>query len=124
MDDNNQRLAKLLSKYDNSDWMYNKHCPSCNKFLYPDELSTSRCKRCRSKLDNALKHPLPFCTSASAIEKLIVWANKNDHTDLLNTINNIIRAWMLIDNSHHYKQEIVLSAISYLLNTQLIKNKK
>lgn len=71
----NEELAVLILKADPDAraWVYNRYCGYCARFLYPEDVARGRCKKCNTKTDNAIGRPLPFLTSGTAIEKLIIW---------------------------------------------------
>jgi hypothetical protein len=118
MEYNNEALAEAIVKSDpTAEWVYNKYCPYCGKFLYPEE--TSNCKKCKSPADKPVKRVIPFLTSAVAIEKLLLWVrdNKKD-TQLLENVVSIIGTWTQSRRSAEtYKLEIVIACVNALLDT-------
>jgi len=120
MEYNNDRLAGIIISIDPSaDWVYNKYCGFCGKFLYPEEVN-SRCKKCKTLVTSSdhpiVKRPIPFLSSATAIEKLIVWMRNHAHKSLLDKIADIIRVWIRSNRSPEtYRLEIVIACVNALL---------
>jgi len=111
----NEALAIAICKRDpDADkWAYNKHCSYCGKFLYPEERD-SKCKKCGVKANNAIARAIPFLTSATAIEKLIIWIKDRDG-NLINRISSIMSDWMLSPhNPESYKLKIVIECVDAL----------
>lgn len=71
----NENLAQLIIKHDYtaSSWVFNYYCSNCARFLYQDDLASGICKKCKTKTETPVGHPIPFTTSATALEKLIIW---------------------------------------------------
>jgi len=123
MEYTNETLAELIIKFDNKseEWVYNRHCEYCGKFLYPEE--TKHCKKCKTTIKNPVKRAIPFLNSATAIEKLILWVRRSDQhiypfppKQLLSKILNIINDWAASNRSADaYKLEIVIACVNMLL---------
>lgn len=58
-------------------WIYNRYCGCCAKYLYPEELELGCCKKCKAGIDISIDRPIPFSSSGTAIEKLLVWARSH-----------------------------------------------
>jgi len=67
----NEQIAELVKRKDQrAEWVYNQYCGFCARFIYPGD---SKCKKCGTQPIVAVKRPLPFDTSATALYKLIGW---------------------------------------------------
>lgn len=115
MEYNNETLAELVIKHDPAaeKWVFNRHCSFCGKFLYPEEIT--KCKKCKKSVKESLKRPIPFLTSASAVEKLIVWVRNNQFTELRDQIADIINKWMnSTRTADTYRLEIIIACVNVL----------
>lgn len=115
---NNETLAELICQVDqNGDWVYNEYCSYCGRYLYIEE--SVECKKCHTSVKSAIKRPLPFMTSGTAIEKLLLWvrnkyiANRDDCDKqkvlgkLLQEIQGYFESWMSSDlETYDYHQAI------------------
>ena len=74
-----EELAALILKSDStaSNWVYNRYCGCCAKYLYPEELEQGCCKKCKAGVDISIDRPIPFSSSGTAIEKLLLWARSH-----------------------------------------------
>jgi hypothetical protein len=68
--DNAAIAAKILSFDPKAQWVYNRFCRTCARHIYPNDII---CKKCKTSVADCIKHPLPFLTSATAIEKVVLW---------------------------------------------------
>ena len=114
MEYTNDSLAELISSLDPSaEWAFNKHCQYCGRFLYPEE--TVACKKCGTAIKSPVTRPLPFLTSATAIEKLLLWLRGFDRPTLKRCAE-IITLWAESDRSaDSYRLEIVIACVNALL---------
>lgn len=115
MEYTDETLAGLIENIDpGAGWVYNRHCEYCGKFLYPEE--TTRCKKCHTPTDNALRRPIPFLQSATAIEKLILWVrSRQDLADLKGTIAIILARWLDSErDASTYRLEILIQTVNKL----------
>ena len=113
MEYNNETLAELILSADPAakTWIYNKHCGYCGKFIYRDE---TECKKCHTSVLKAISRPLPFLSSATALEKLIVWVRQRDR-DLTGRISTIIQAWLQSNRTpESYRLEILIACVNAL----------
>jgi len=118
MEYNNEALAEAIIKSDSTaEWVYNRYCSYCGKFLYPEE--TGNCKKCKAPVNEPVKRVIPFLTSAVAIEKLLLWVRNNKRdAQLLENIVGIIKTWTQSQRSAEtYKLEIVIACVNALLDT-------
>jgi hypothetical protein len=113
MDYNDETMAEVIIKLDPSArWVYNKYCRYCGKFLYPDNIE---CKKCRRPTTDPVLRVIPFLTSATAIEKLILWVRTNHSEALIGKITDIYHLWLGSSRSPDtYKLEIVIACINAL----------
>ena len=103
----NDSLAELIIKIDPGAerWAFNRHCGYCGRYMYQDE---SNCKKCHSKTRPMLR-PIPFMTSATAIEKLLMWLRETNRIDTLNCVLGIIMKWAKSgQDAETYKLQIVI----------------
>ena len=103
----NEHLADLIAKIDpiSKQWVYNRHCGYCGRFMYVDEV---KCKKCRTAVCPILR-PIPFSSSATAIEKLLIWLRNTQRVDLLNLVIRIITEWARSDqDAETYRLQIVI----------------
>ncbi len=126
----NEALSKLIARISpREDWAYNKHCHNCGVFLYEEDKKNNRCRKCKAFNDfgvgescpNApVFRALPFLTSASAIEKLLVWVrSKKDDSktfeELHLTLTRIVVSWLKSDRDvDSYKSQIVIECVNSL----------
>jgi len=117
-----EQLAEIIEEIDPSarEWVYNRYCRHCGRYLYSD----SECNKCGSPAVDPVTRPLPFQTSATAIEKLVVWAKKmakNDvDAEIIHNIKSIVYKWYDVDDGsfskdpkkHH--QDIIESVYDHL----------
>jgi len=118
MEYTNDNIAFLITRRDPSaeSWVYNKHCGHCGKFLYQDE---HKCRKCKTSSRNNIKRPIPFLSSATAIEKLICWLRRKGHNELLSKVIDIYLMWVKSDRSpESYKLEIVITCVKDLQETK------
>ena len=117
----NEKLAAIILKHDKSakDWVFNFYCQSCARYLYPEDLANGTCKRCKAKTENAIGHAIPFLTSATALEKLIVWVKSRAIRDphlhaVLVHIQSITNNWLHPDTSLTVSEyrELVVDAVA------------
>jgi hypothetical protein len=114
----NEQLAEALVRVDPStrSWVYNKYCGYCGRFAYQDDIAAGTCKKCNTSLDRAILRPLPFLTSATAIEKLAEWAIRYDK-EAADLIKQVITGWLsgdfncVVGGIVNYK-EIVVTLVS------------
>ena len=116
MEYTNECLAQVIISADPSaTWVYNKHCPYCGRYLYPEE--TVKCKKCKTSTTNALSRPIPFLSSAAAIEKLLIWLRNPKYKEILNQVEKIIISWLNSDRGPDtYRLEIVVICVNRLPN--------
>ncbi len=110
MEYTNEALADLIVKIDpEADyWVYNRHCESCGKFLYPESISAEQCAKCKADVKNPVETPQPFLTSATAFEKFVVWLKRQDNSELLSLIDEAYSRWLKSDKgAESYKEEIL-----------------
>lgn len=120
----NEQLAEIIIQIDPSaDWIFNKYCGFCGKFLYSEDLSAKLCKKCKSKTVDCVKHPIPVLTSGTAFEKVVQWirdktfANRDEseklevYQSILKSIENITHRWMHTTMDPLEYHEMVLESI-------------
>ena len=82
---NNEELAIIILEYARGvgndkpvrDWIFNYYCTRCARFLYIEDFTNSKCRKCGAPTKDAIGHAIPFLVSATALEKLIVWIRSN-----------------------------------------------
>jgi len=118
---NNDALAAVVMTKDPSagSWVYNRHCQFCGKFLYPEE-SSSKCSKCNTQVTTPLLRVLPFISSATAIEKLLVWTRRYPELQQLRKdIIQIMSRWLESDlEPDRYRMEIVVRYINALSSSE------
>ena len=115
MEYNNDTLAELIYNADPSaNWLFNLHCSYCGKFLYPEEMKVSKCRKCSTDTSKALKRTIPFLSSATAIEKLLMWLRAK-RKEMVPSILSIISSWAKSSRSPDaYKLQIVIACVDAL----------
>jgi hypothetical protein len=119
MDYDNETLVKAILLIDpEAHWVNNRYCEFCAQFLYVESLDDKKCKKCKTEITDPTSRALPFLTSATAIEKLILWLRKQELTDIIGLIDDIYSAWLRSSRSQEsYKLEIVMTCIRMLNDT-------
>ena len=118
MDVDTKALAELISKIDpTSTWQYNEYCPKCGTFIHDGKNQCRKCN-CNFLSNTPIKNAIPFATSATAIEKLILWLrdNKNTesenqdfYTNLYSKVCHIIKGWLDSERTpESYRVHIVI----------------
>lgn len=71
----NEELAFSILRHDRSarKWIFNHYCSNCSRFLHIEDITGGKCRKCGTSTTTAIGQPIPFLTSATAIEKLLVW---------------------------------------------------
>lgn len=103
----NEHLAELITQIDRNTfgWVYNRHCKFCGRYLYDE----TKCKKCHTPTNNPILRPIPFLSSATAIEKLILWLRNSKRTEILNAVLAIISDWAKSDqDTDTYKMRILI----------------
>ena len=78
----------------------------------PHKAEMVKCKKCGTPVSDPIKHPLPFLTSGSAIDKLLAWVRSVNDPELISEISKIIDSWLRSGRSpESYKLEIVIAVI-------------
>lgn len=110
----NEDLAAMITRIDPSakSWVYNWYCGTCARFLYPEDKSAT-CKKCNSPKHGGIPRPIPFITSATAVEKLVKWLRdvRETHPHVLvnlalTDIQVLVSKW-IEGTARDYKHELV-----------------
>lgn len=117
------QLAEMICKIDPAavKWIYNKYCGSCAKFLYADELAQHKCKKCYTNTASMISRPIPFVSSATAMEKLISWVNNKSKKDIgyntvLLAIVKEVTGWITNGGDPVEYRERIVSIVGHYLS--------
>lgn len=118
MEYDNEAVSEAICKIDSEadKWVYNRYCRYCGKFIHPED--TNVCAKCKTPTTDPVKRALPFLSSATAIEKLIVWVRRDaSNCKLTERIGDIFGQWVISNRSPEtYRLEIVIACVNALLS--------
>lgn len=118
MEYDNEAVSEVVCRLDRDadKWVYNRYCRYCGKFIHPED--GAECPKCKTPTSNPVKRALPFLSSATAIEKLIIWVRRDGASpQLVNRISEIFDQWIKSARSPEtYRLEIVIACVNALLS--------